>query len=225
MYDNAEQNLPVDEYEVDDDFDYSGFQVVRGEFFAHLREPSLTFNDCKVTVNATCLGKMPDVTYVQILVNPETRKLVILPSSESIRDSFQWCTISGNKRKPKSVSCKIFFAKLAALMDWNPEYRYKMIGKLIKANGRYLFSFDLKAAEVYERALTDGNKVRRSRTPVFPKEWQNQFGLPVQQHTKSLDVNIFDGYAVFGVKDTSKAVAADPSLGELEFYSEQGGYV
>lgn len=168
---------------------------------------------------------MPDITYVQILVNPETRKLVILPSSESIRDSFQWCTISGNKRKPKSVSCKIFFAKLAALMDWNPEYRYKMIGKLIKANGRYLFSFDLKAAEVYERAVTDGNKVRRSRIPVFPKEWQNQFGLPVQQHTKSLDVNIFDGYAVFGVKDTSRVAVADSSLGELEFYSEQGGYV
>ncbi len=225
MYDNADQNLSVDEYEVDDDFDYSGFQVVRGEFFAHLREPSLTFNDCKVAVNATCLGKMPDITYVQILVNPETRKLVILPSSESIRDSFQWCTISGNKRKPKSVSCKIFFAKLAALMDWNPEYRYKMIGKLIKANGRYLFSFDLKAAEVYERAVTDGNKVRRSRIPVFPKEWQNQFGLPVQQHTKSLDVNIFDGYAVFGVKDTSRVAVADSSLGELEFYSEQGGYV
>ena len=33
-----------DEIEIDDDFSFDGFQVVRGEFFAHLREPAITFN-------------------------------------------------------------------------------------------------------------------------------------------------------------------------------------
>lgn len=28
----------------DVDFDYNGYQVVRGEYFAHLYEPSITFN-------------------------------------------------------------------------------------------------------------------------------------------------------------------------------------
>ena len=30
--------------EMGDDFNIDGFQVVRREFFAHLREPSITFN-------------------------------------------------------------------------------------------------------------------------------------------------------------------------------------
>ena len=30
------------------DFNFDGFQVVRGEFFAHLLEPSVTFNKCKL---------------------------------------------------------------------------------------------------------------------------------------------------------------------------------
>ena len=29
-------------------FSYDGYQVVRGEFFAHTFEPSITFNDNKV---------------------------------------------------------------------------------------------------------------------------------------------------------------------------------
>lgn len=33
------------------DFSYDGFQVVRREFFAHIFEPSITFNNCKVGFN------------------------------------------------------------------------------------------------------------------------------------------------------------------------------
>lgn len=32
---------------LDKDFSYEGYQVVRGEFFAHTREPGLNFSDCK----------------------------------------------------------------------------------------------------------------------------------------------------------------------------------
>ena len=55
--------------------------------------------------------------------------------------------------------------------------------------------------------IQEGKKPRNSRTPVFPAEWQNQFGLPVEEHRKSLQVNIVDGFAVFTVKKDKKAEA------------------
>ena len=58
----------------EEEFSYDGYQVVRGEFFAHLFEPSVTFKDAKVSVNAACLNKLPDVTFVQFLVNPNEKK-------------------------------------------------------------------------------------------------------------------------------------------------------
>lgn len=63
---------PSNQMEVidDDSFSYDGYQVVRGEFFAHIYEPSFTFNNYKVSVNTACIKKLPDVEYVQILVNP-----------------------------------------------------------------------------------------------------------------------------------------------------------
>lgn len=45
----------IDDYEVDDSFNYEGFQVVRGEFFAHIFEPSLTFNRGRISVNMACI--------------------------------------------------------------------------------------------------------------------------------------------------------------------------
>lgn len=82
-----------------------------------------------------------------------------------------------------------------------PDYRYKLIGKVIKSNEEYLIVFDLTSTEVYKRTITEDQKVKISRVPVFPQEWQNQFGLPFEEHRKSLQVNIFDGYAVYGFKE------------------------
>ena len=36
---------------------------------------------------------------------------------------------------------------------------------------------------------------------MFPEQWQNQFGLPVAEHKRRMQVNIFNGYTVFGIND------------------------
>lgn len=190
----------------DPDFSYEGFQVVRGEFFAHMYEPSITFNNCKVSLNTACIRKLPEVEYVQILVNPETMKLAVRPCNEDDKDSFLWCNNKNGKRKPKQITCRLFFAKLVSLMGWNPNYRYKMLGKIIRSGEEFLILFDLNATEMYQRTVKDDGKIRTSRTPIFPAEWQDQFGLPVEEHQKLLQVNIFDGYTVFGVQERKENV-------------------
>ena len=193
----------------DNDFSYDGYQIVRREFFAHVNEPSITFNNCKVTLNTACLKQLPNVDYVQILVNSEDKKLAVRPSSEDEKDSFLWCTSGSTNRRPKQISCRIFFAKVIQLMDWNPDYRYKLLGKLIRNENEHLFIFDLTATEIYQRFHNDGEKPKTSRTPVFPAEWQNQFGIPVEEHRRLLQVNIFEGYTVFGITDNLTVTPVD----------------
>lgn len=164
---------------VEDNFSYEGYEVVRGEFFSHIYEPSVSFKDCKVQFNTACLKKMPSVEYVQFLVNPYTKKMVALPCDEDTKDSYAWCTRNG-KRKPREIRCKLFFAKLFDLMGWNHNYRYKLLGNIVRCNGEYLLLFDLTATEVYQRTQKEGEKPKTSRTPIFPEHWKNQFGLPVE---------------------------------------------
>jgi hypothetical protein len=206
-----ENHYAEDEIVQDDSFSYKGYQVVRGEFFAHLYEPAICFNRSKVYVNMGCLKRMQDVSYVQILVNAEEKKLVIRPAGEDEKDAFLWCTEKNGARKPKQITCRVFFAKIINLMSWNADYRYKLLGKVIRSGEEKLVVFDLNATEIYLRTVKDGQKPRTSRNPVFPAEWENQFGLPVEEHRKQLQVNIFKGYTVFGIQESKPGKTPEES--------------
>lgn len=203
---SAEPELKQDDevIELDESFEIEDFQVVRREFFANICEPSITFSGCRFYVNSACLRKFPNADFVQVLVNRNTKMLALKPCSDSDRDSFAWCSYSKGKRKPKQTTCKIFYAKMVSLMNWTMDYRYRMLGKLIHANGEYLLAFDLTSAETFEKAkMVDGRPVA-ARTPVFNPAWQDQFGIPYSEHKKSLQINVFDGYAVLAIKDEKK---------------------
>ena len=180
----------------DSEFSYDGYQVVRGEFFAHLFEPSVTLNEEKVSVNAACIRKLPDTEYVQFLVNPEEKKLAVKPCEEYAKDSFCWTSVGKDgKRKPKTISCRIFYAKIMSLMGWDPTLRYKILGKLIKTQGDMLFVFDLKCAETYQKHAR--NEAGIGRKAIYPNDWKDQFGIPVCEHQDITLVSIFDDYTVF----------------------------
>ncbi len=182
----------------DNDFSYEGYQVVRGEFFAHLFEPSVTLTAEKVSVNAACIRKLPNTDYVQFLVNPTEKKLAVKPCLETAKDSFCWTTLGKDgKRKPKAISCRIFYAKVMNLMGWDPALRYKILGKLIRTKEDLLFVFDLNCAETYQKSNAEDGK--NPRKPIYPNEWKDQFGVPVKEHQDITLVSIFDDYTVFSI--------------------------
>ena len=182
--------------------DLNEFEVARSEFFAHMREPSFIFNEGKVGVNTACVRRLPEVDYVQILINPKKQKLAVRVCQEEDLCSILWAKVTKDgKRLPRTITGRMFFMKVCDMMDWNPDYRYKILGKLVKANNELLYLFDLNSAETFERSLDENGKRKASRKPVFPEEWKNQFGIPFSEHKKALQVSLFDGYTVFSVKD------------------------
>ena len=68
-------------------FSFDGYQVVRREFFSHRFDPTLTIKGNSIIFNNSCISKLEQVVYVQILVNPTTEKLVIRPCAEGARDA------------------------------------------------------------------------------------------------------------------------------------------
>ena len=64
-------------------------------------------------------------------------------------------------------------------MDWNPDYRYKVLGKMVQANGKALIAFDLTSSECFPKVVNrDGKKVS-SRQSVFAEQWSGKFGPPI----------------------------------------------
>lgn len=93
-------------------------------------------------------------------------------------------------------------------MNWNPEYRYKILGKLIRTKTDMLFVFDLNCAETYR--CREGEKENHSRSPIYPDSWKNQFGVPVNEHQDMLQVSIFDDHAVFRISKEEEGYKKGP---------------
>ena len=196
--DNAANN---DMIELDGDFDFEGYEVVRREFFGHTKEPSITLANYKVYVNAACLNRFQSVDYILPMVNARKKTLLFRPSHDEEHDAIPWCVPGSIQRKPRQITCKMFFVNLFALMRWNPNYRYKLLGKVIHAKNGYFITFDLTAAAVYRSVPKDGGYLINSHTPLYHAGWQGQFGLPFEVHQESMRINIVDGYAVYAIKD------------------------
>ena len=62
-------------------FSYDGYQVVRKELFAHLRDPAIVIRKDSITFNTACITGLEDVVYVHSAWKNGCKKLEFLGSS------------------------------------------------------------------------------------------------------------------------------------------------
>lgn len=197
--------------ELEQNFSYDGYQVVRRELFAHLRDPAVVIRYESVTFNTACIKGLEDAVYIQMLINTDVKKMVIRKCEEDDKDALRWCVANNETRKTRKVVSKIFSPMIYEAMGWNHKCRYKILGYKISYQGETLYVFDLNETEIYlENAgrkkrrieqgenveqLIDKEQIKMLKQPYYPEGWKECFGLPVFEHDKALEVNVVDGYA------------------------------
>ena len=176
--------MDVEEQEI---VDLAEYQVTKAELFAHTREPAITVWDTRIKFNMACLRKFPGVKYIQILIHPDQRRLIIRPCDPDAPDSLRWASGGGAKElKNRDLLCKVFAAKIFDLMSWDPRYRYKVLGKPVSCDGEVLFLFQLTDFELFVSG--------KGKQSYLPEEWRNYFGTPVEEHDKAYQISLADGY-------------------------------
>ena len=119
--------------------------------------------------------------------------MIIRPCDRDAPDSLRWANGGGEKElKNRDMTCRVFAAKLFDLMQWDKQYRYKMLGKPAVCDGEVLFLFKLTDFEVF---VSTGPRKRRS---YLPADWRDYFGTPVEQHEESYKIDLADGYITTG---------------------------
>lgn len=65
----AENERDARAEELQSTFSYDGYQVVRKELFAHLRDPAIVIRKDSITFNTACITGLEDVVYVHVMFN------------------------------------------------------------------------------------------------------------------------------------------------------------
>lgn len=211
--DNAKKEIADVELkamQLEKDFSYEGYQIVRKELFSHLRDPAIVIRPDSISFNTSCINGLADTVYINIMVNPKKNHMVIVRSSEDKKDSLRWCLVKDDTRKSRKITSPLFSAMIYDMMGWDRRYRYKALGYKINYEGEELFIFDLKDHELFlegvrkraVQAVKEGKAVaeiemveNKTKTKSYlPGEWKNSFGLPPEEHAKALEINDMDEF-------------------------------
>ena len=167
--------------ELAEDFSYEGYQVVRRELFAHLREPAGVIRRDSVTFNTACIAGLEDAVYIQILVNQDNKRMVVRKCEENDKDALRWCVAKPDKRKSRKMTNKIFSAMMYEMMGWNLDCRYKILGHKITFEDETIYVFDLMETEIF--LDIKGKKAKKDTESQSTTESANNIEETVSSNT------------------------------------------
>lgn len=204
-------------------FDLEGYQVVRGQFLStRAFGPSLTISSRRITFNNGCVRKFHDVPYIQMLLHPTERKMAIRPCEAEDAYSVRWRLDPERPLLSKSLLCQHFVTALFQIMDWNPDYTYRIRGAWAMRGCDEIIVFHLSQAvavitcEIAEAAHDGGDEatVRKKRMETFPEDWAVGFGMDFYDYSVQNQFRYDDMRTDWKARAKSKPIA-DPTLPSL----------
>ncbi len=195
--------------ELESTFSYDGYQVVRKELFAHLRDPAIVIRKDSITFNTACISGLEDVVYVHVMFNSDLKRIVVRGCDENDKDALRWCIAKPDKRKSRKMSCKPFSELVYNEMGWDSDCRYKILGYRINFEGETLYVFDLLVPEIFYEGQkrkkgesapqSEETKPVNTRKGFYPDDIAGTFGVPVEEHLKESEVKQIDGYVSMSI--------------------------
>lgn len=203
--------------ELEKEFSYDGYQVVRKELFAHLRDPAIVIRKDSVTFNTACINGLEDVVYIHMMFNKELKRIVVEGCDENDKDALRWCVAKPDKRKSRKMMGRPFSELVYREMGWEEGCRYKILGYRIQFEGKTLYVFDLNVPEVFlekKRKKKTDDDIEPSepvttqaeeqpevntRKGYYPEDIANTFGVSVERHREDAVFHRMDGYVSVGM--------------------------
>lgn len=161
-------------------FNFDGYQVVRGQFITARSEcPCISIANNRIVFNAHCARKFSDVSYIQLLLHPSERKLAIRPCRSDATHRIRWRPDSDRPIAQKTIRCPHFGNALYQIMEWNPDFLYRIRGTWAFNGSEQIIVFNLSNAvpTVYLASKSDETEpIVKHRVDLCPDEWNDSFG-------------------------------------------------
>ena len=166
-------------------FDLDGYQVVRSQFLQLRYEgPVINISNDRISFNKFCVQKFGSIAYIQLLLHPAERRIAIRPCKKSDAHSIRWRPDPEKPVYSKTLNCQHFGNALYSIMNWNPDYVYKIRGTWASRSKEQIIVFNLpNAVPATLLPCEDGETSKAKRRIEFcPESWDGEFGDGFYEH-------------------------------------------
>ena len=203
-YQNACESVshePYGEVIVKQGLNFSGYQEVRGSFFASYADPAMTISNGKIRFNTACLKRFEDVEQVELLLNTVQNCIAIRPCKEENPNAIRWGRLKEERWVVNTLACRGLSKTLFSLKEWDEDSRYTFYGQYIENGDEKLLLFELEEPVATKHVTTvlvpaepeagedQEELVLRETIRVYPPEWSVSFGRPVTMITAAALLN------------------------------------
>ena len=216
---SKEKTIKVHEGE----FDLRGYQVAYGQFFNMNERIIMNITNKKISFNSFALDKLGDSQFVELLVEPKKRQFALRETTKENRCSLKWFNYSEGGRKIRQIGMAACLPMIYGLFGWNPEYKYKLTGR-IQSNGKEAFIlFDISDAEVQipddviaEGIIGDESELcvdsSRRTVTAYPSELADRFGQNYYAHVNYSQLPIINLNYKWDVDNKGKSFIVDEAM-------------
>ena len=154
------------------DIDLRGMELICGRYFADAYVPSATFNDDALRFSSSCVRKFDGEEYVELLIHPVRKLLVVRPCKKEHKNAIRWMSYSSGKFFGRDIGCAAYIGVLYGLLNWEPATKYKLRCVLHKVSGETVAIFDARNAQPHNcytfmsRPLLPGTK-RKGKVEIY----------------------------------------------------------
>ena len=185
-------------------FSYDGYQIVRREMFARIREPAAVIRKDSITFNTACINGLEDTVYIEILINAGRRTIAVRRCDKDNKDAQRWCVDKPDKRRTRKITSTKFTQMVYEVMHWSDKCRYKVQGEQKELSDGTVYFFDLDQCDIIfekkkktkaevlseppgisvppeQQAEREAEERNMPTKPFYPDDWEHSFGVPVDQ--------------------------------------------
>jgi hypothetical protein len=179
-------------------FDFDGYEVANSAYFMSNSTPTVTFTSKNMHFNNTCLKRLNDCNYVEVLYHPILQALIVRACDENTPNAIRW-NVGGGNTSVKFFA-PAFCGAIYEQLTWINDYRFKFKGVMRQRGNSKLLLFFLDEPRIivgtkkhssdnqttlsdgvqfiqYKTVENGGNNIEAEFALAYPEWCQNQIGI------------------------------------------------
>jgi len=174
-----------------------GYELPPRSQFSMLSKPALSIKYREFTCNMACIRLFEGVKHVLPIVNPVKKRFAVVPCAEEESSSVEWARQKDEKWMNKTVTSLEFIEKIYAMMNWDRNCRYKILGRVANSSSGLILIFDLPeaiffAAKPTEYLDQETGKVVKRKTIYYPDEYKDRIGKSYNDYVAARQMSVFE---------------------------------
>ena len=180
--------------------------------FSMLNKPAVSIKHREMTFNMACIRLFEGVQFILPFTSRTKKRLAVATCNEEEAESVQWARINNKGAwANRTIVSEEYLHKIFEFMHWDPNCRYKVMGRVTNSDRGLILVFDLDEAILFttpeEYVDRRTGEVKKRTIKYYPDEYRERIGKSYKDYLEKYQMSMFEQLSDYGSEDEQQAPA------------------